>query len=155
MSGSPRNRELANCNRSQAFGAAMAVVCGLILVRSAMFHMENPFGFLATVYSYDILPRSGGIAVAAILPPTQLVLGLLLVLFPQHRGISLRISGLLFLLLAVVQIVTISRGLNISCGCFGPSIDENPIGAQSIGLAIGCGLFAFVSNWSIRDETTK
>jgi len=142
-------------NKSTVVSTILAVVCGLVLVRSAMFHLGNPFGFLATVYSYELLPRTMGVLVAACLPTAQLVLGLLLVLFPEHRKTCLKISGFLFLTLAVVQVVTLYRGLNISCGCFGPSIEENPIGANSIGLACLFGVVALIANWMMRHETSE
>lgn len=150
MNGPPRNTDPNNLSRN--VGSMLSICCGLVLVRSAMFHLGNPFGFLATVYSYEILPKWAGVVFAAVLPATQLVLGLMLVLFPQHRKVSLKLSGILFLLLAAVQIVTLVRGLNISCGCFGPSIDENPIGTYSIGLAVVCSALAFSGNWLLPGE---
>lgn len=154
MIGSSINAEKPQPSKLHQLGTLLAVICGLILVRSAKFHLGNPFGFLATVYSYEILPQWGGVAVAAILPAVQLVLGLLLVLFPQPRKFCLKVAGTLFLGLAAVQIITLYRGLNISCGCFGPSVEENPIGAASIGLAIACCASAFTANWMINHEQT-
>lgn len=152
MTGSPRNTEPNNLSRY--VGSMLSVCSGLVLVRSAMFHLGNPFGFLATVYSYEILPKWAGVIVAAVLPATQLVLGLMLVLFPQHRRASLKLSGVLFLLLAVVQIMTLVRGLNITCGCFGPSIEDNPIGPYSIGLAFVCCVVSFIGNRLLPVEDT-
>ncbi len=147
MTGPPVNTKAAST--VHVAGCIAAVICGLVLVRSAMFHLGNPFGFLATVYSYELLPAAAGVAVAAVLPPTQLVLGLLIILFPQHRKPCLSVSGLLFLSLALVQLLTLYRGLNISCGCFGPAVDENPIGVSSIGLAVGCSALAFAGSWMV------
>ena len=136
----------------KAVGAIFAVACGLVLVRSAMFHLGNPFGFLATVYSYDLLSQATGVVVAAVLPAAQLVLGLLLVLFAEYRKTSMKFAAWLFVGLAVVQLVTLYRGLNITCGCFGPSVEENPIGPSSIGLAAGCAVLAFLGDWMTTDE---
>lgn len=152
MTGSLASVDKPKPGLSHRLGTLLAVVCGLVLVRSAQFHLGNPFGFLVTVYSYEILPKWGGVVVAAVLPPLQLVLGLLLVLFPRQRKCCLQLSVTLFLTFAVVQLMTLQRGLNISCGCFGPSIDENPIGPESIGLATGCGLLAAVANRMIAHE---
>ena len=116
---------------------------GALLVRSAILHTGNNFAFLATVYSYDILDESTGVAVAAYLPYCQLTIGLALLLFHNLRSAAFWWASMLFLLFASVQLATYARGLNIACGCFAPS-DDDPIGPWSIGMAISAGACALV-----------
>lgn len=124
----------------------IAIACGLILVRSAVFHLGNPFGFLTTIYTYDLVASEVGVAVALALPAFQLVLGLLLVLVEEHRPIGLLAASILFASFTAIQVTTLYRGLNISCGCFGPSVEDSQIGTGSIAIAVCCSIFAFTGN---------
>jgi hypothetical protein len=106
----------------------------LILLSSSIPHLNNPFSFLSTVYSYKLVDINSGTLVAAALPFWQVYIGFCLLariwLLQSYAS-----SMLLFVSFAIVQIVTIQRGLNIPCGCFGTS-DTTPIGAYSLTIAI-------------------
>ncbi len=114
-----------------------ALGLGAILLRSAILHIENSYTFLQSVYAYDLLPPLGGLTLAAILPYIQLVLALCFFCFRSHWNAAFTYSAVLFSLLSIVQVVTLARGLNISCGCFGDGQDD-PIGISSISLAVAC-----------------
>jgi putative oxidoreductase len=117
---------------------------GIVLVRSALYHIENNYAFLSSVYSFKIVTAGVGLAVAAFLPYLQLTLGVALVVAPRLWRSALWMTAVLFSVYATMQIVTLARGLNISCGCFGPSSD-NPIGVMSLALAVGCAFAAILA----------
>ncbi len=116
-----------------------SLLIGLVLVRSAILHLENSYAFLASIYAYDIVGPRLGVALAAIIPQVQLNLGLILIFFPRLRYFGLNVAQVVFTLFSVIQVVTLMRGLNIDCGCFGSSVG-NPIGWKSIGLAVTLSL---------------
>jgi putative oxidoreductase len=115
----------------------IAVLCAFIVAGmhgwSSFGHLDNPYYFLNTVYDYQIVHRNIGVFVAAIIPVMQLVVTLSLL---HHR---LRLAGfvyglLLFALFVTAQAVVMAKGLNIACGCFGPTEEPNPIGWRSISI---------------------
>lgn len=122
------------------FGAlaeqVIALCVGGVFVRTGVVHLENSYAFLGSIYAYDLVSPTAGIVLAMVLPALQLTLGVLLLFHSGLRKVSYGCSALLLLVFAVVQCVTLARGLNISCGCFDAG-DDNPIGVFSIGLALG------------------
>ena len=132
--------------------AAMGI--GAILIRSAVVHLENSYAFLASVYAYDLVGRKMGVGLAIVLPAVQLAIGAMLIFSPDSRWFSLRLSAVLFGTFTVVQIATLSRGLNIDCGCFGSSL-PNPIGWTSISfVAALCLLSIAAATWGSAPRKT-
>ena len=64
---------------------------------------------------------------------------------PDLRKDALGCAAATFLVFGVVQTITYSRGLNISCGCFG-SHEDNPIGPWSIFFVSVC-FVAATATW--------
>jgi hypothetical protein len=121
------------------------VVVALPLLVSALRHWENPFAFLSTIYSYRIVGSETGRVLSLVLPVVQMVLATAILFFAELRSRAFLMSAGLFALFSVVQIYTVRRGLNISCGCFGND-NNNPIGAVSIAIAVSC-MFAATLGW--------
>ena len=103
------------------------------LLLSSFAHLDNSFYFLSTVYSYKIVDHWTGILVAAVLPSFQLALGLCLLFAESARRAALAWCIALFAGLFGAQVATMTRGLNIACGCFGSS--SGPIGLLSMSIA--------------------
>ena len=82
--------------------------------------------FALQVDSYELLPERAVSAVAHLLPPFELLLGLWLL-----SGIALRLSSVASSLLLggflSVMVRTYMRGLEINCGCFGPGERLGPV----------------------------
>lgn len=129
---------------------SFATMCiGAVLVKSAILHLQNSYAFLASVYSYDLMSPNLGVLVAALLPSIQLALGVMLLFFGDRRVVGLICCALMFLSFSVIQMITLWRGLNISCGCFGASI-ENPVGPASIIYAGALGVLSAGVAMSLR-----
>jgi hypothetical protein len=112
----------------------LALGLGFILVRSAMFHVENNYAFLLSLDSYKLVPLTAAVPAAALVPYFQLTVGVMLLFFPKSWLSAFGWCAGLFLVFTGAQVIDYARGLNIACGCFSPS-DDNPIGIRSIGLA--------------------
>ncbi|HUX28259.1 MAG TPA: MauE/DoxX family redox-associated membrane protein [Terracidiphilus sp.] len=95
---------------------AMAV--GFIFLAASWHKLVFPYEFLSGVYAYEIVGPGLGAYVVVFLPWIELIVGLSLLvgLFPQ--GALAIASGCCFAFV-FVQASALSRGLSISCGCFG------------------------------------
>jgi hypothetical protein len=123
------------------------LVIAYLLLISAIAHIGNPYQFLAAIRSYQLsplVPELGMELAAIVLPFLHLALALCLITGHAQRE-ALRISGLLFLFYAIIQTTAWARGLQVNCGCFGPS--EELIGIKSIGLALGASLICLFGWW--------
>jgi hypothetical protein len=121
--------------RSRFLPYLLAIPNSLALAVSGFRHLDNPYLFLSHIYSYDLVGEATGVFVAAILPPLQLTLAIALFFDASGRRAAFLMTALLFAVFLSAQILALSRGLEISCGCFGTS--DKPIGPPSIALAAG------------------
>ncbi len=119
-------------------GLALAVV----LLRSAAVHAGNPYYFLSSVYSYQIIGTEAGVYAAATLPAVQIALAVCLFFRWWARGAYVA-SAVLFAGFTVVQASALNRGLDISCGCFGAA-DSLPVSSGTLALAATCSTVAVV-----------
>jgi putative oxidoreductase len=128
---------------------------GLLLLRSAFVHLGNPYYFLSTVYSYQILEVEGGKWVTLLLPYVQMILA---VCFLAKWWLKEAYFGaiLVFGCFGVVQLVAWGRGLGISCGCFGAT-ESLQVGWSTVLLAVSADVAAtvglmlrFVQEWNLQ-----
>jgi len=110
-----------------------AIPVAVMLLFSSYAHVDNGFHFLSTVYSYKLVGPWTGVVIAATVPALQLTLGMAMLFVPTLRRTAFGGSVMLFAGFVGAQAVTLTRGLDISCGCFGSS--SGPIGPVSIGIA--------------------
>ena len=124
-----------------------------LLTLSGVSHLNNPYQFLAAIYDYRLLPGGFAKAAAFALPFVHLALACTLVVRQVPQVFLL--SGGLFTLYTLAQILAWSRGLEIDCGCFGgihPTTDAPLIGAKSIGLAVVSAGVSLVGFWAAVRE---
>ena len=95
----------------------------VVLLRSGLSKISNPYSFLASVYGYELLSAKAGQGVVIVLPYLELVLGVCLLAGLSLDG-ALLLSTVLFAVFTGVQLVAVSRALEIPCGCFGGFMDE-------------------------------
>ena len=99
------------------------LVLGYIFIKASVGKIVDPSGFANEIANYQIMFHEGLHIIALILPWLEFLLAVMLIL-----GIRLRASAILSSALMVVFIGAVlsamARGLDISCGCFGPSSDK-------------------------------
>jgi hypothetical protein len=120
----------------------VAVPLAILLLVSSYAHLDNGFHFLDTVYSYKLAGLWGGILIAVLIPALEFTLGLALLFAPGMRRTAFGWCFLLFASFVGVQSITLVRGLDISCGCFGSA--SGPIGPASISIAVSGLIGSFV-----------
>jgi uncharacterized membrane protein YphA (DoxX/SURF4 family) len=103
---------------------ALALICRLVLAAlflyAAVEKIIDPREFAKAIYFYQIVPDFAVNLMAVVLPVLEIILALSLISGIYLRGASL-ISSCLFLLFAAALSISLFRGLDISCGCFGKS----------------------------------
>ncbi len=79
--------------------------------------------FALAVHNYQLPPAKASAVVGRLLPPLEVVCGMLLVLGLGIRPVSAALASLLLVFAGAVAI-NLARGREIDCGCFGESTDR-------------------------------
>lgn len=134
------------------FELLAGIILALYWLRSGLAHITNSYYFLSSVYSYEIVGPDMGVAVAMGVPALQLILAAALVTRRSVGG-ALFLSAGLLAVFAAAQGSALVRGLQIGCGCFGPS-QRQSIGGETLAttlLLLVCAVAAFVCWFIDRD----
>ncbi len=95
---------------------ARLVLAGVFLAAAAP-KLIDPAAFAEAIAKYQAFPDAAVNLLATVVPALELV-GALALLTPWRRGGALLLAGLL-LGFTVLLSVSLARGLDLSCGCFG------------------------------------
>lgn len=95
------------------------LVIGGVFIWAGILKIMDPLDFAQSIANYRAFPRFISFFLALILPWIEVFCGLLVIsgLFKRSGALVLSIMTGGFLVLIAV---TIFRGINIDCGCFGP-----------------------------------
>jgi len=130
---------------------SIGVLLAGVLLFSALQHFKNPFFFLGTVYSYELLNPTLGLWVASIVPIAQFVLAAMLLTRFWESAAALLTSSM-FAIFVSAQSIAMAKGLLIPCGCFG-SENETFVGWKSISWVSSLFLVSlYYSWWSLRQS---
>ncbi|NJB67009.1 hypothetical protein GGQ74_000649 [Desulfobaculum xiamenense] len=99
------------------FYEACSVILGLVFIAAAVDKVLHPALFAQVVVNYQILPPVLINPVAMVLPWLEFACGAALACGVMRRGASVIITGMLAVFIGLMW-YNISRGLDISCGCF-------------------------------------
>jgi len=97
---------------------AFRLVLGGVFIWSGTLKVLHPLEFAQNVAAYKLFPQWMCFLAGMALPWVELAAGLLLVLGLFRRAAALVAAGLLAGFIILVA-VTMLRGLDLSCGCFG------------------------------------
>jgi len=96
------------------------VIVGFVFLYAGILKISDPSGFSDAINNYDLLPLIFVNFFAIILPWIELVAGLFLLFGISVKENSFIISVLLIVFILAI-VISLGRGLNIECGCFGTS----------------------------------
>lgn len=109
---------------SAEFDLFSRLLVGLIFIAAGAAKALRPRSELQqAINGYRLLPRAITPAVAAMLPISELLVGVLLVL-DVARPIPAAAAGVLLLTFAAAGAVNLGRGRRISCGCYGSLVPD-------------------------------
>jgi uncharacterized membrane protein YphA (DoxX/SURF4 family) len=106
------------------------IILGFIFIYAGIEKIIDPEGFARSISNYKLLPFPAVNFFAVILPWIELIAGLLLVLGIAVKENSFIITSLLGIFIIAI-IISLFRGLNIDCGCFGTD-GGSKIGIQKL-----------------------
>ena len=99
------------------------IILGVVLIAAASSKVVDPRAFANEIANYQVMFREGLNVMALILPWLEMLIGITLIL-----GIRLKASAVIAAMLMTVFIAAVlsamARGLDISCGCFGPNSEK-------------------------------
>ena len=111
---------------------------GFVFIYAAVTKISEPEGFSQAIYNYKLLPLFLVNILAIILPWIELTAGVLLIFGVLVKENSAILNGLLIIFIIAI-VVSLFRGLDINCGCFG-TVDGSKVGLikilENIGLLI-------------------
>jgi uncharacterized membrane protein YphA (DoxX/SURF4 family) len=117
-----------------------------VLFLGACIHkIADPRAFALDVATYDMLPLVLVNVVAIVLPWVELAAGAMLLAGTRTRAAALLVTAMMLVFL-VALLSALSRGLDMSCGCFASQgAEENPISRLTVLRDLGwTGLAVFV-----------
>jgi uncharacterized membrane protein YphA (DoxX/SURF4 family) len=115
---------------------------GFIFVFAAVTKISDPEAFSQSIYNYKLLPLSLVNIFAILLPWIELVAGILLIFGISVKENSTILSGFLIIFILAITI-SLFRGLDIDCGCFG-TVDGAKVGIAKILENVGLLLLGII-----------
>ncbi|MBW6512596.1 MAG: DoxX family membrane protein [Desulfuromonadaceae bacterium] len=101
------------------------LLLGAVFIYAGILKINDIPVFAGQIARYELLPYQWNYLAAATLPYIEVIAGLLLICNRRVRAASLTIGGMLIFFILILLSV-LARGLEIDCGCFGPSIQSSP-----------------------------
>jgi len=102
------------------FSLGIRILLGGVFIYSGCAKILDPAGFAQAIAAYQLVPTIWGNLMALFLPWLELVCGICLITGWIARTSALIVMVLLLIFMAAIGI-TLYRGLDIDCGCFGSS----------------------------------
>ncbi len=103
-------------NKSILWGFRFVV--GGVFIWAGLLKILDPLEFSQNIANYRIFSRDLSFLIALVLPWLEVLCGILVILGIFRPAGLLLLSGLLGVFLILIT-VTILRGLDVDCGCFG------------------------------------
>ena len=117
----------------------IAISLGILFFWAGMEKLLQPDQFYEAILSYKIINSLPAIFVTYTLPSLEIILGIF-VMYPKTREISLLLIITLTCTFIGLILISMLRGLDITCGCFGG--DSNSSYLQILLRDIGILVFA-------------
>lgn len=96
---------------------AIRLIMGGIFLYAGWGKIVDPMDFASSIYNYKLLPVFMiGLAVV-IIPWLEVLVGLSLVLGVKVKGGAL-VASLLLVVFILNMIISVTRGIDVGCGCF-------------------------------------
>lgn len=99
---------------------ALRLVLAGTFLYAGFAKIQDPSAFASQIAAYRLLPEAAARGLAVLLPPLEILCGLLLLLGRWLLGSSGLAAGLLAIFILAMA-SAILRGLRIDCGCFSVS----------------------------------
>ncbi len=128
--------------KNKAVLIVFRIVLGGLFIYAGVVKVLDPLDFAQDIRNYRLVGQALSFAAAIVLPWLEILAGAFLVAGVWRRGAALVIIGLLVFFI-VLTAVTMLRGLDVDCGCFGSLSRKSgwSVILEDLGmLALGLGL---------------
>ncbi|MFO7971730.1 MAG: MauE/DoxX family redox-associated membrane protein [Desulfobacterales bacterium] len=142
-------------NRNRTLPLFARLILGGVFVYAGFVKILHPASFAEAVYRYQILPDIFINLTAVVLPWLEFFLGTFLVLGFWMPG-SVILSNILLVCFLGASIFNVSRGLDISCGCFSTAAVETSLDIWTIlrdASFLGMAVFLLYATFFSKDKT--
>jgi|SRR5579883_30118 len=131
---------------------ALRVILGAVFLYAGYTKLRQPwYVFAGMIDNYGVISPAASEIVARVLPPLEVVLGLLLFAGLYRRTSSA--AAILFLLpFFGLMLWAYAKGMKIDCGCFGPG---QMLGLRTIlrdGVLLACSISLAALSWRASKE---
>lgn len=109
-----------NASGWRAVEVVLRLVVGGLFVTAGLLKLPNPNLFQWDIRAYHVVPAALEPAAARSIPPLEIAAGLCVIFGLAYLGGLLVVASLMALFL-FATILAWAHGLDINCGCFGPS----------------------------------
>jgi len=110
--------KMKNLLKNRYFLLGLRLIVGGIFIWAAISKIADPLSFAQDVKNYRLVGQLLSFLTALFLPWIELITGIFLILGIFPRACALLLSLLLTFFIILVTI-TIIRGIDVECGCFG------------------------------------
>lgn len=132
-----------------------------ILLFSGVAKLRDPIFFLASIAKYDLVSSWLIGSVGIFVPWLEISVGISLFFRRFSRAAYLAAGGLC-LVFGLAQLSVLFRGLQIPCGCFGPTSEPELVGAGSVLRLLIVGMLAIAGyfltfekpSFAVRDQSS-
>jgi len=104
--------------RKHLFLWIIRLAVGGLFIWAGLLKVVDPLGFAQDIANYRVFSRDLSFLITLVLPWIEILCGVLVIIGIFRTSSSLILSGLLGLFLLLIM-VTLIRGLDVDCGCFG------------------------------------
>ncbi len=106
------------------------ILLGALFIFSAITKISDLDFFIKSLENYKLLPVETLNLVALIIPWMELIIGLFLILgfFVKESAL---LGSIMMGIFIMAIIISLARGLNIDCGCFG-TVDGSKVGISKL-----------------------
>ena len=118
------------------------MILAFVFIYAGIIKIVDADSFSQSVYNYKLLPDVTVNIIAVVLPWIELCTGLLLLFGISVKENSFLITGMLMIFIFAIAI-SLLRGLNIECGCFG-TVNGAKVGISKIIENIGLVIIGLV-----------
>jgi putative oxidoreductase len=115
---------------------------GFIFIFAAVTKVADTVGFSQSIYNYKLMPDFLINVLAIVFPWIELVAGILLVFGISVKESSAILTGLLVVFIVAI-VISLARGLDINCGCFG-TLEGSKVGLMKILENVGLVLLGLI-----------
>ncbi len=130
------------------------LVVGGVFIWAGLLKILDPLEFAQNIANYRVFSPALSLLAAIVLPWLEILCGVLVIFGIFRSASSLLLSGLLAAFLVLIM-VTIFRGLDVDCGCFGSlgrHVDYSLLLTDIVLLYLTLNIF--VSSLSRRSATS-